>query len=128
MDTEKRHAIASFGDSLCRLAMFVHADADAHGLWDDFREGMKQYEDLPDDIRQRAIRYCATSVVDEEVQELRAASEDMAHYAEEAADVIISMLSTCVELRINIGAAVVGKILFNHVRPWKHEEETDGQK
>lgn len=106
------------------LAQMIHEDADAHGLWDDFRREMGAFADLPDDIRLRAVRYYATHVVAGEVSELRSASEDKQHYAEEAADVVISMLSTCVELGIDIGAAVASKMEVNRMRPHKHGKET----
>lgn len=111
-----------------QLAKLIHKDACDHGLWEDFRKEMEAFTDLPDDIRLRAVRYYATRVVAGEVSELRAASEDKAHYADEAADVIISMLSTMVEMDIDVEAALYAKIMFNHTRPWKHEENNDGQK
>lgn len=110
------------------LAKLVHKDACDHGLWEDFRKEMEAYTGLPGSIRQRAVRFYAARLVAGEVTELREASEDKEHYAEEAADVIISMLSTCEELGINIGEALCHKILKNHERPWKHEGEKDGQK
>ena len=64
------------GTRVGQLAALAHKDADAHGLWDDFRKEMTAFTDLPDDIRLRAVRYYATSVVAGEVAELRAASED----------------------------------------------------
>ena len=113
----------SMGVYLNNLAKIVHADADAHGLWDDFRSNMTAFDELPDAVRMRAVRYYATSVASGEMCELRAASDDPAHFAEEAADVIIAMLSTCVELKIDIGSEVAMKMLVNHSRPWRHIEE-----
>lgn len=107
-----------------KLARTIHKDANEHGLWDDFRREMKKYEDKPDYFRESITRYYATGVVAGEVSELRNAHEDKKHYAEEAADVIIAMLSTCVEMGIDIGAEIVSKMEVNHKRPHKHGKET----
>ena len=62
-----------------RLAGMIHEDADRHGLWDDFREAMRRFEDREDSARLSAMRYYATGVVSGEVSEMRSAHEDKAH-------------------------------------------------
>lgn len=109
-----------------RLAKAIHEDADQHGLWDDFREAMRRFEDREDSARLSALRYYATGVVAGEVSEMRSAHEDKAHYAEEMADVFIALLSTAEELGINLGGEVVRKMEINKGRPWKHKEESEG--
>ena len=106
-----------------RLARMIHEDADRHGLWDDFREAMRHFEDREDSARLSALRYYATGVVSGEVSEMRSAHEDKAHYAEEMADVLIALLSTAEELRIDLGGEVVRKMEINKRRPWKHGKE-----
>ena len=108
---------------LNRLARMIHEDADQHGLWDDFREAMRRFEDREDSARLSALRYYATGVVSGEVSEMRSAHEDKAHYAEEMADVLIALLSTAEELRIDLGGEVVRKMEINKRRPWKHGKE-----
>ena len=108
-----------------RLAGMIHEDADRHGLWDDFREAMRRFEDREDSTRLSALRYYATGVVSGEVSEMRSAHEDKAHYAEEMADVLIALLSTAEELRIDLGGEVVRKMEINKARPWKHGKETE---
>lgn len=103
----------------------IHEDADRHGLWDDFREAMQRFEDREDSARLSALRYYATGVVSGEVSEMRSAHEDKAHYAEEMADVLIALLSTAEELRIDLGGEVVRKMEINKARPWKHGKETE---
>jgi len=107
-----------------RLAKAIHEDADQHGLWDNFREAMKKYEDKPNYFYDSIVRYYATNVVAGEVSELRNAHENRKHYAEEAADVVIAMLSTSVEMGVDIGAEIVAKMQINHKRPHKHGKET----
>lgn len=107
------------------LARMIHEDADRHGLWDDFREAMRRFEDREDSTRLSALRYYATGVVSGEVSEMRSAHEDKAHYAEEMADVLIALLSTAEELRIDLGGEVVRKMEINKARPWKHGKETE---
>lgn len=109
-----------------RLAKAIHEDADRHGLWDDFREAMRRFEDRGDSERLSALRYYATGVVSGEVSEMRSAHEDKAHYAEEMADVLIALLSTAEELCIDIGGEVVRKMEVNKGRPWKHGKENEG--
>lgn len=109
---------------LNRLAKAIHEDADQHGLWDDFREAMKKYADQPNYFRESITRYYATSVVAGEVSELRNAHENKKHYGEEAADVVIAILSTCVELGIDIGAEIVSKMETNRKRPHRHGKES----
>ena len=109
-----------------RLARMIHEDADRHGLWDDFREAMRRFEDREDSARLSALRYYATGVVSGEVSEMRSAHEDKTHYAEEMADVFIALLSTAEELRIDLGGEVVRKMEINKGRPWKHKEESEG--
>ena len=106
-----------------RLAGVIHEDADRHGLWDDFREAMRRFEDREDSARLSALRYYATGVVSGEVSEMRSAHEDKAHYAEEMADVLIALLSTAEELRIELGGEGVRKMEINRSRPWKHGKE-----
>ena len=106
-----------------RLARMIHEDADRHGLWDDFREAMRRFEDREDSARLSALRYYATGVVSGEVSEMRSAHEDKTHYAEEMADVFIALLSTAEELRIDLGGEVVRKMEINKRRPWKHGKE-----
>ena len=110
-----------------RLARMIHEDADRHGLWDDFREAMRRFEDREDSARLSALRYYATGVVSGEVSEMRSAHEDKAHYAEEMADVLIALLSTAEELRIDLGGEVVRKMEINKGRPWKHGKENEGE-
>lgn len=117
-------ALKKLGQSINRLAKFVHTDADEHGLWDDFREAMTQYKDASDLKRLCTMRYYATSVVAGEVSEMRSASDNRDAYEEEMADVLIALLSTAEELHVNLGNAVVRKIVINHDRPWKHGKET----
>lgn len=105
------------------LARMIHEDADRHGLWDDFREAMRRFEDREDSARLSALRYYATGVVSGEVSEMRSAHEDKTHYAEEMADVFIALLSTAEELRIDLGGEVVRKMEINRGRPWKHGKE-----
>ena len=107
-----------------KLAKAIHEDADQHELWDDFRNAMKKHADRPNYFRESITRYYATSVVAGEVSELRNAHENKKHYAEEAADVVIAMLSTCVELGIDIGAEIVSKMETNHKRPHRHGKES----
>ena len=109
------------------LARMIHEDADRHGLWDDFREAMRRFEDREDSTRLSALRYYATGVVSGEVSEMRSAHEDKAHYAEEMADVLIALLSTAEELRIDLGGEVVRKMEINKARPWKHGKEEQGK-
>ena len=106
-----------------RLAGMIHEDADRHGLWDDFREAMRRFEDREDSSRLSALRYYATGVVSGEVSEMRSAHEDKANYAEEMADVFIALLSTAEELCIDLGGEVVRKMEINRARPWKHGKE-----
>ena len=37
------------------LARMIHEDADRHGLWDDFREAMRRFEDREDSARLSAL-------------------------------------------------------------------------
>lgn len=110
-----------------KLSRLIHSDADEHGLWDDFREAMQRFEDREDSARLSALRYYATGVVAGEVSEMRSAHEDKAHYAEEMADVLIALLSTAEELRIDLGGEVVRKMEINKARPWKHGKENEGE-
>ena len=132
MSSSKSRPVDSLIDKLSdpayqinRLAKAIHEDADRHGLWDDFREAMRRFEDREDSTRLSALRYYATGVVSGEVSEMRSAHEDKAHYAEEMADVLIALLSTAEELRIDLGGEVVRKMAINKGRPWKHGKETE---
>ena len=132
MSSSKSRPVDSLIDKLSdpayqinRLAGMIHEDADRHGLWDDFREAMRRFEDREDSTRLSALRYYATGVVSGEVSEMRSAHEDKAHYAEEMADVLIALLSTAEELRIDLGGEVVRKMGINKGRPWKHGKETE---
>lgn len=85
------------------LRDLVHADAMAHGLW----ENESAYE-------------CAERIADE-VDELTDSTCNPHHYAEELADVIIMSLSAAGHLGIDIDTEVRRKIKINQKRPWKHE-------
>ena len=132
MSSSKSRPVDSLIDKLSdpayqinRLARMIHEDAERHGLWDDFREAMRRFEDREDSTRLSALRYYATGVVSGEVSEMRSAHEDKAHSAEEMADVLIALLSTAEELRIDLGGEVVRKMEINKARPWKHGKETE---
>lgn len=108
-----------------RLAKKIHDDADAHELWDDFRAEMKKRLSMHSEADQAALkRYYGTSYVAAEVSEMRIAYAKKRHYGEEAADVLISLLSLCVEMDIDIGKEVVRKMDINSKRPKKHGKET----
>lgn len=88
---------------LNRLRDLVHADAVAHGLW----ENESAYE--------------SAERIADEVDELMDSTCNPHHFAEELADVIIMSLSAAGHLRIDIDAEVRRKIEINQKRPWKHE-------
>lgn len=94
-------------------ADMIHADADAHGLFDGYREE----NSVP-----VILRISAAYRIREEVHELRDASRDIGEYAEEMADVILITLSFAKEFGINIGAAIEKKRLKNIGRPYQHKE------
>lgn len=104
--------------SLNTLRDAIYEDAVAHGLWDDYDDGLS--EDLLDDCYE---------LIDDEVDELGNSIEDWVnlgehnHFAEELADVIIMSLSVAGKLGIDIDKAVKRKMEINKTRPWKHEGE-----
>lgn len=107
-----------------RLAKAIHDDANAHHLWTDFREEMrKKLKEQSEPDRKALARYYATAFIAGEVSEMRSAYASKTHYGEEAADVLISLLSTCVEMEIDIGTEVVRKMKINQKRPKRHGKE-----
>lgn len=108
-----------------RLAKAIHDDAEDHALWDDFREEMKKKcRGVSEQDREALSRFYSTAFISGELSEMRMAYADRYHYGEEAADVFISLLSTCVEAGIDIGAEVVRKMKINKRRPKRHGKET----
>jgi NTP pyrophosphatase (non-canonical NTP hydrolase) len=106
-----------------KLAKLIHDDADDHGLWDDFREEMKRFDVVGPSLKAEKVRYYATSVAAGEISEMRAACESYEDYAEELADAVIALLSTGVELGIDVGTEIVRKVEKNRQRPHKHGKE-----
>lgn len=89
--------------NLNSLRDLVHGDAVDHGLWG------------------RESAYDSALRIADEVDELRDATNDPLHYAEELADVIIMALSVAGHLGIDVDAEVRRKIEINQKRPWRHE-------
>ena len=110
----------------------IYDDAVKHGLWDethiwkliatneDFRKSgiadVITYANS-DESRKNAI---ATLFVSMEIRELIFAVDDVNHFCEELADVIITALSAAGYLGIDIDKAVREKMEINRGREWRH--------
>lgn len=110
----------------------IYDDAVKHGLWDemhiwkliatneDFRKSgiadVITYANS-DKSRKNAI---ATLFVSMEIRELIFAVDDVNHFREELADVIITALSAAGYLGIDIDKAVREKMETNRGREWRH--------
>ena len=105
--------------SLNTLRDEVYQDAVAHGLYDDEKYNRAHPFGLMYVCRNLALRIKA------EVTELIGATfeEQIAHFTEELADIIIICLSVAGYLGIDIDAAVRRKIEINKTRPHKHGKE-----
>ena len=110
----------------------IYSDAVAHGLWDethiwkliatneDFRKsGVADVITYAsnDEARKNAI---ATLFLAMELRELIFAVDDVNHFREELADVIITALSATGYLGIDIDKAVRQKMEINRGREWRH--------
>lgn len=97
----------------------VCEDAVAHGLYDEEKYNRAHPFGLMYVCRNLALRIKA------EVTELIGATfeEQIAHFTEELADIIIICLSVAGYLGIDIDAAVRRKIEINKTRPHKHGKE-----
>lgn len=91
---------------LNRIGAVACADAYLHGLWNTQNAGHDRHE-------------CAVLIRDEAEEALDAA-EDLNHYREELADVVIMSLSAAAYLGIDIGSEVERKMRINQERPYKH--------
>ena len=110
----------------------IYDDAVKHGLWDemhiwkliatneDFRKSdiadVITYANS-DESRKNAI---ATLFLAMELRELIFAVDDVNHFREELADVIITALSAAGYLGIDIDKAVREKMEINREREWRH--------
>lgn len=110
----------------------IYDDAVKHGLWDemhiwkliatneDFRKSdiadVITYANS-DESRKNAI---ATLFLAMELRELIFAVDDVNHFREELADVIITALSAAGYLGIDIDKAVRAKMEINRKREWRH--------
>lgn len=119
-------------NDLNELRNEIYDDAVAHGLWDethiwkliatneDFRKSgiadVITYANS-DETRKNAI---AVLFVSMEIRELIFATEDIDHFREELADVIITALSAAGYLGIDIDKAVRAKMEINRGREWRH--------
>lgn len=101
----------------------VYQDAVAHGLYDEEKYNRAHPFGLMYVCRNLALEIKA------EVTELIGATfeEQIAHFTEELADIIIICLSVAGYLGIDIDAAVRRKMEINKHRPWKHEGEKHDQ-
>lgn len=88
--------------ALNQIGAVASADAFLHGLWDNNDP------------------YMCALMVRGEVDEALEAADDMTHYREELADVVIMTLSAAAYLGIDIGAEVQRKMQINQGRPYKH--------
>ena len=116
-ETAMNDAIDAEEVTLNTLRDEVYEDAVVHGLYED--EKYNRAFGLMYVCRNLAFRISA------EVRELIGATleEQIAHFAEELADIIILCLSVAGHLGIDIDAAVKRKMQINKGRPWKHEGE-----
>lgn len=119
-------------NDLNELRNEIYDDAVAHGLWDemhiwkliatneDFRKGgiadVITYASS-DEARKNAI---ATLFLAMELRELIFAVDDVNHFREELADVIITALSAAGYLGVDIDKAVRQKMEINRGREWWH--------
>lgn len=119
-------------NNLNELRNEIYDDAVKHGLWDemhiwkliatneDFRKGgiadVITYASN-DEARKNAI---ATLFLAMELRELIFAVDDVNHFREELADVIITALSAAGYLGIDIDKAVRAKMEINRGREWRH--------
>lgn len=119
-------------NNLNELRNEIYDDAVKHGLWDemhiwkliatneDFRKGgiadVITYASN-DEARKNAI---ATLFLAMELRELIFAVDDVNHFREELADVIITALSVAGYLGIDIDKAVRQKMEINRGREWRH--------
>lgn len=119
-------------NNLNELRNEIYDDAVKHGLWDemhiwkliatneDFRKGgiadVITYASN-DEARKNAI---ATLFLAMELRELIFAVDDVNHFREELADVIITALSAAGYLGIDIDKAVQEKMEINRGREWRH--------
>lgn len=110
----------------------IYKDAVAHGLWEEthiwkllatneeFRKGgiadVITYASN-DEARKNAI---ATLFLAMELRELIFAVDDVNHFCEELADIIITALSAAGYLGIDIDKAVREKMEINRGREWRH--------
>lgn len=88
--------------ALNQIGAVASADAFLHGLWDD------------------SDPLACAFLIRGEANEAIDAADDMAHYREELADVVIMTLSAAAYLGIDIGAEVQRKMQINQGRPYKH--------
>lgn len=119
-------------NNLNELRNEIYDDAVKHGLWDemhiwkliatneDFRKsGIADVITYAsgDETRKNAI---ATLFLAMELRELIFAVDDVNHFREELADVIITALSVAGYLGIDIDKAVQEKMEINRGREWRH--------
>lgn len=119
-------------NDLNELRNEIYDDAVKHGLWDemhiwkliatneDFRKsGIADVITYAsgDETRKNAI---ATLFLAMELRELIFAVDDVNHFREELADVIITALSAAGYLGIDIDKAVRQKMEINRGREWRH--------
>lgn len=98
-----------------KLAAVIHEDAVAHGL----------FNDMPSDMAVITKRLTAAHRVWDEVKEaIHAACDSEEHFAEELADVVITVLSYSAELGIDIEKAIDDKVEVNRMRPYGHINES----
>lgn len=110
--------------SLNTLRDAIYEDAVAHGLWEEHDKYFSWKEEALGnceviDVNQDRRRDCALTI-EKECKELLEADEDVEHFTEELADVIIVSMSVAGKLGIDIDAAVRRKMEINKARPWRH--------
>ena len=88
--------------ALNQIGAAASADAFLHGLWEDNDP------------------YACAFMIRGEADEAIEAADDMPHYREELADIVIMTLSAAAYLGIDIGAEVQRKMQINQGRPYKH--------
>ncbi len=123
-EAEKRGLVSSKRDvlTISELSRKAHANAKAHGFWEDW----EQIDSLPaefdkDRWRDALISTRLLLIISEVTEALEALRRgDRAGFREEIADTFIRLGDLCGGLNIDAELMILSKMRLNESRPYKH--------
>ena len=111
---EKRKEILK---ALHQLSEAIYVDACEHGLWEDPTCALDNPEGL------KYVRRRCLLLIREELSETWEAAGEPECFVEELADMVILAMSSALHLRLDLPAAIMKKVVYNQLRPYKHGKE-----